>query len=201
MRIGKIRKLIKTLQSIDPANYEQRSTIDPDGCRACLAGHTVLMEGYKRAGFNLCRQPWTRKKLRVLDVAKQILGISVDTADRLFNAMCEGWRTEDLTWDCNTKADQVACAILELEELIAKGSYEKEGKAAIERFLNEEVAVAPVLVEVGKKPTSANIVVAASVPRDILREGSRERRARLRDRLHLLQRRAYPSLRSRGASH
>ena len=136
MNIGKIRKLINVMNSIRPEQYEQTTWIDKDpygncGTRACLAGHTVLMEGYRPYLRELCYLPQDVRKfgtfhpLPVYTVARSILGLSAANADRLFGGECDGWRREDETWDANTKAKQVKVAVRELQDLLNYGPYEK----------------------------------------------------------------------------
>jgi hypothetical protein len=132
MKIRKIRKLVETLKAMPAELYEQRTWMkdSPCGTRACIAGHAALMEGYgsqkSRLVVSQDADGWSYDRYRSInELAREILGLSERTAERLFSGSCLGWRHENETWKCDTKAKQVACAIRELEDLIRLGPYDK----------------------------------------------------------------------------
>ena len=133
MKTGKIRKLIKTMQSIPPRQYEQRVYYheSPDcGYFACLAGHACLMEGYEPDALRVVQNEplyvaGQRRGVEIYTAARKILGLSRANAERLFSATCVDWRHENETWGADTKEKQIEVAVKELKDLIRFGPYVK----------------------------------------------------------------------------
>ena len=127
MKICKIRKLIETLETIKPEQYDQMCWYARNphcGTRACLGGYTLLMENYE---IELNIKHYHVEKASGLPVAvraRQILGISKSTAAVLFHAFRTGWRREDQARAAKTLQELVQVAIAELEDLIQLGPYQ-----------------------------------------------------------------------------
>ena len=144
MKIRKIRQLIGMLERY-PKSYNQGCWGHPiyrrDGlgredahcsAAACLAGYTVIMEGYQ-----LLYQPGAQTSVHcrkgtetavIFDLAQEILGLSTPNADTLFDSIASGWRHQREFLKARGREQKALVAIKELRDLIRLGVYNKRIK-------------------------------------------------------------------------
>lgn len=137
MNIAKLQKLKKFILA-EPRRYQQewwlygpQSAVvlkqkPPCGTAGCLAGNTVLMEGYVPFGtsdeerFDSCNKPGGRSyEVRV--TAMKILGLTEDQSRKLFEASCLGWGTIPRKGyqEATTPLQRAQAAAMEIDRLIA----------------------------------------------------------------------------------
>lgn len=124
---AKIRKLIRFLRA-NPRKYNQDRWL----CRtsACLAGETILMEGfvgdynYTDSFFiTFCRKPDSEKLFSIHEKAQDILGLACALARKLFSGNAINWpKAARDTYQCaRDSKGRVEAAVLALEALLEEG--------------------------------------------------------------------------------